>query len=70
MVVRDYLMGFYNQLQDHTKEVEQGKADQNELSQAFKIINNRVAIVGEITDEYMKRLASTKSRLSVDTITL
>ena len=58
MVVRAYLRGFYDELQRHLSEVSEKETHQGDLSQAFTVISNRVAIVGEISDDYMKRLVS------------
>lgn len=64
MVVRTYLRKFYEELQSHIDKVANKEAHRGQLSQAFKVLNNRVAIVGEITDDYMKRLARTTSPLT------
>ena len=69
MVVRDYLKEFYDELQTHVSEVATKEAHEGELSQAFKVISNRVVIAREISDDYMKRLSSPVSPLSEDQVT-
>ncbi len=64
MDVRQYLLKFYQEPQAHIKKVTQKEATKGELSQAFRVLSNRVAICGEITDDYMGRLARPASPLS------
>ena len=53
MVVRDYLRGFYKDLQQHLSDAEKKQGPTAELAQAFRVISNRVLIVGEISDRYL-----------------
>ena len=64
MVVRAYLREFYDDVQDHVDKAAKKEVRPGELSQAFKIINNRIVIVGEITDNYKKRLIRPMSPLT------
>jgi len=68
MVVRKYLCEFYQELQEHIKKVAQKEARKGELSQAFRVLSNRVAICGEITEDYMGRLARPTSPLLQDEV--
>ncbi len=45
-------------MQEHLDKVASKEKTQRSLSQAFIVISNRVVIVSEMTDDYMKRLAS------------
>lgn len=68
MVVRAYLKEFYDQVQEHIDKVAAKEVHAGELSQAFRVLNNRIAIVGEITDDYMKRLVRATSPLKQDEV--
>ena len=68
MVLQSYLREFHNQTENHVEILSSRQSGSADVSHAFVVLGNRIAIAGEITDNYIARFASSADQLSQDEI--
>ena len=68
MVLKSYILEFYHRTESHKDSLMSRQSDEPDLSHAFLVLANRVAIAGEITDDYTARLTKIVDPLSQDEV--
>ena len=66
MVLTNYLKDFESQVHNHKNEIASQRPGGADFTQAFTVIGNRVTMVGEITEEYERRVARPVSPITQD----